>query len=329
MNKIPYEHIDTETLAVSPISQLPQVKVNGKEIPFSSQLTNEIAKVFEKETIETAVLDNGSQRAFEGLIEGSLNWVLIYMRANQTNQLPSHDVFQGRLWPFLRPLANKVVTNKLKTKADYQGIGRQSAADVWATGKEDLRAISAYLGTKDYLAGEQPNKLDATAFAYLCQFYYAPAENELKTFIKEQCPNLVAYLERMKHRFWPDWDEKLRKPTPPKEKTSRKSTSTKDEQANAGAVVVVATGEQGGETQENGNEIKDTTIAVNGETPVVETKIETVEIVKMTTPIITTTNTIGGGGDEKEKIPIAVEALENGINEEINKTPNGGEIVAQ
>jgi hypothetical protein len=314
MNDIPHENVDIETYTVSPISQVPQIKVNGKEIPYSSQIYCELAKMFNKETTTTDGIDvtppadNGSQRAFEGLIEGRFHWVLIYMRATQASQLPSNDVFQGRLWPFLRPLANKVVTNKLKTKADHQGIGRQNAADVLATGKEDLRAISAYLGTKDYLAGEQPNQLDATAFAHLCQFYYVPIDNELKTFVNEQCPNLVTYLDRMKTRYWSDWEEKCRKPAPPKEKTRK----TKDE-----PLVAVVTTEQ-----ENGNENKEGEVALNGcpekETPVEAKSVKIESTVEITT--VTPTTTI----EEKKEIVVA---LENGVNDEqkhATTTPNGG-----
>jgi len=313
MMEIPYEHVDAEMLTVAPISQLPQIKVNGKEIPYSSQIYHELANMYNKNGFcaeDSPMADNGSQRAFEGLIEGHFHWVLIYMRATQANQLPSHDVFQGRLWPFLRPLANKVVTNKLKTKADHQGIGRQNVAEVLATGKEDLRAISAYLGTKDYLAGEQPNQLDATAFAHLCQFYYVPIDNELKTFVIEKCPNLVAYLDRMKNKYWIDWEEKCRKPTPPKEKTRK---TTKEEQ-----VAVVTT------EQENGNELKEgETLAavVNGETPAAVDQEKSIKLeskVEITT--VTPTTTI----EEKKEIIVA---LENGVNDEqklVTTTPNGG-----
>lgn len=41
--------------------------------------------------------------------------VLTYIRATQPNQLPPCDGFQGRFWQFLRPIASKVVANKVRT----------------------------------------------------------------------------------------------------------------------------------------------------------------------------------------------------------------------
>lgn len=301
---IPYEHIDHESLTGSNNSQLPHCKVAGKEIPYSTHMTGEIAKAVNKETgesTETTPLDNGAQRAFEGLIEGSLHWVLIYMRATQANQLPPCDGFQGRFLQILRPFANKVVASKLKTKADYQGIGRQNANDVLATGKEDLRAISAYLGKKDFMAGGQPNKLDATAFAHLSQFWYIPTDNELKTFIKEECSNLMDYMERMRAKFWPDWEEKCRKPTPPRR------TKSKDETA-AATQVVEETAAESATPATNGCAEKEPVpeAVTNGEHVVVtKTVTETVEVVAVHKP---------------------EGALENGAAEEKHApgTPNGG-----
>jgi len=238
------------------------------------------------------------------------------MRATQTNQLPLSDVFQGRsaVWQFLRPIANRMAYNKLKAKADHQGIGRQNAADVLATGKEDLRAISAYLGDKNYLAGDKPNKLDATAFAHLSQFLYIPTENELKTYIKEECPNLVNYMERMKTQYWSDWEEQCRKPTPPRR--------SKKEELSSEKVI------ENKETDEKPTECAETTAAVvNGchekdekeiDEKEKENKESTVEIAttKIETPVI----------EEKEKTP----TLENGAVDEQKhvSTPNGGGATA-
>jgi len=265
------------------------------------------------------------------LIEGDLKWVLIYFRGYgaQANLLPPHDAFQGRFGHIFSPIAKMVVTNKLKTKADHQGIGRLNAAEVLATGKEDLRAISAYLGSKEYLAGDEPNKLDATAFAYLSQFWYAPGESDLKTFIQEECANLVTYLDRVKTRYWSDWDEKLRKPAPPREKTRK---STKDESQ----AVVAAPAEQ-----ENANENKETATtepaAVNGcpekektpvdekATPINEVNIEsTVEIVNASPAATITAATEG-----KEKAGGALEISVAAEEQKHASTPNGGSATAE
>jgi len=308
MMQIPYEHIDHDVLTVSANNQLPHCKIGGKDVPYSNHMTGEIAKAVNKDTsdgTESPLPDNGAQRAFEGLIEGRLHWVLIYLRATQANQLPQCDGFQGR-WQFLRPIANKVVASKLKAKADHQGIGRQNAADVLATGKQDLRAISAYLGEKDFMAGDQPNLLDATAFAYLSQFWYIPSDNEMKTYIKEQCPNLITYLERMKDKYWPDWEDKCRKPAPPRR------TKSKEEPAQA-----VVGGE---EKEEKAKSAESAPPAINGG-PEKEATVNGEEKAALPKQPESTVEVVNAIVVEEKS-----GALENGVAEEQKhaSTPNGG-----
>lgn len=149
-------------------------------------------------------------------------------------------------------------------------------------------------------------QLDATAFAYMSQFWYIPSDNEMKTYIKEQCPNLIAYLERMKDKYWPDWEEKCRKPAPPRR------TKSKEEPAQA---VVGEEKEEKAESAEsapptvNGGPEKEAT--VNGEEKAALPKQpeSTVEVVSMVVAV-----------EEKSG------ALENGVAEEQKhaSTPNGG-----
>jgi len=289
MKQIPYEHVDFQSLTVSANSQLPFCKVNDKAVPYSNHMTDEITALFNKSNeIETSPNENGVQTAFEGLIEGRLHWVLIYIRATQANQLPPSEIFQGRWSQFLRPLANKVVANKLKTKADYQGIGLQNAEDVIATGKKDLRAISSYLGDKKYLAGDKPNELDATAFAHLSQFWYIPTESDLKKFIQDECANLVAYLALMKQEYWQDWEEKCRKPTPPRHRKAKDEPTATGTEGEKTEAVVEST------NAANGHPEKEPTVDEKATAP--KQLESTVEINVAVAPNATTPN---GGSVEK------------------------------
>ena len=48
---------------------------------------------------------------------------------------------------------------------------------------------------------------DCTIFGHLVQFVYIPMEIPQKQFIKDKCPNLEEFVDRMKKLLWPDWDE--------------------------------------------------------------------------------------------------------------------------
>ncbi|MFH4984112.1 hypothetical protein AB6A40_010821, partial [Gnathostoma spinigerum] len=71
----------------------------------------------------------------------------------------------------------------------------------------DLKAISDYLGSKHYFAGFKPTRVDAALFGVLAQIVYAPYDLPHKTTIMEKHPNIKEYCDRIKERFWPDWEE--------------------------------------------------------------------------------------------------------------------------
>lgn len=49
-------------------------------------------------------------------------------------------------------------------------------------------------------------QLDCVAFAHICQFVYVPFGG-IKEYLESDCTNLLSFVERMKERYWPDWDE--------------------------------------------------------------------------------------------------------------------------
>jgi len=41
----------------------------------------------------------------------------------------------------------------------------------------------------------------------IAQMIYIPIETPHQNFIKAECQNLIRYGDRVKAKFWPDWDE--------------------------------------------------------------------------------------------------------------------------
>lgn len=85
----------------------------------------------------------------------------------------------------------------------------------------DLQALSDQLGSKHYLTGFKPTrvcqnienfrkkasfKADAAAFAGLCFVVYVPFDSPQRRYLNENCPNLYEYCERIRIRYWPDWN---------------------------------------------------------------------------------------------------------------------------
>ena len=58
------------------------------------------------------------------------------------------------------------------------------------------------------MMGEQPSLVDASLFSMIVLVLYTtPEDNFLKKKVEGELPNLKAFVERMKERFWPDWED--------------------------------------------------------------------------------------------------------------------------
>ncbi|XP_052218267.1 failed axon connections homolog [Dreissena polymorpha] len=71
--------------------------------------------------------------------------------------------------------------------------------------REDLNAISDFLGDKKFLFGDDACAANCAVFNQLCQvMWHVPS---VSSFVLESLPNLKSYIERMRSAYWPDWDE--------------------------------------------------------------------------------------------------------------------------
>jgi len=87
------------------------------------------------------------------------------------------------------------------------GVAKHSPADIQKISEDNLLSLSAYLGAKHFFTGFKPTRLDAITFANLALILYLPFDTPQKCFIHEKCPNLREFCERIKRRYWPDWEE--------------------------------------------------------------------------------------------------------------------------
>ena len=84
-------------------------------------------------------------------------------------------------------------------------FGRLHQEEVMEMSFRDIDALSVMLREKTYMFGDQPTSLDCMVFGHLAQFLYIPIGFPQEKFMKENTPNLVMLVERMKAEFWPDW----------------------------------------------------------------------------------------------------------------------------
>lgn len=140
--------------------------------------------------------------AFTRLLEEHLYWVGIHLRWLTDENWPRvRETFFGDLPPPLRWLIPPLARASIRRQCHGQGMGRHSAEEIIALGREDLQAVAEHLGDKPYFMGEQPSAVDATVYAFLANFLWAPFQSPLMSLGRE-LPQLEQYCQRMKARYF-------------------------------------------------------------------------------------------------------------------------------
>ncbi|KAI7686499.1 Uncharacterized protein SSS_02522 [Sarcoptes scabiei] len=210
---IRYENVDHKLRFKSKKGQLPFVEFNGKEIDDSDVIIKELSKYFDKEldfglTTEQKI----TSHAFISMINNHTGWIVRWWRYNnpqeflETAQIDIKRTFNSRFPNSILNLVFKFGFKKHLKESIGLGSSRHSQEEVLESAKEDLLALSNLLGSKDYFFGKEPHLLDCVAFAHLAQFIFVPFGG-LKEWMETEASNLINLVNRMKAKYWPDWDE--------------------------------------------------------------------------------------------------------------------------
>lgn len=167
---------------------------------------------------------SASEQAISDLVrlacEGELYWALVSTRwlgayglsRTEQNWTNTVNLYFNAIPAAMRSLITEMIRVKVYNNARGQGLTRHSAADqIYLAGKA-LRAVSAVLGDKKYLLGD--DKLcegDCALFGVMqCilddSHWVCPLVEEV---VKRDCPNLIAYEQRMRAAVYFDEADKL------------------------------------------------------------------------------------------------------------------------
>ena len=219
--------------------------------------------------------DKACSRAFQCMAEENTFWSLMYYRwvdnfAETKKYFKGLDVVRKNVRP-------KLDQGKCVKCLEAHEIGKHNKEEIYAIGEKDLRAMSAFLGDKEFFMGSDPSTIDCTMFGLLSCLLHTAESSPLAKVVKEDLKNLGDFCDRMKLNFWLDWNELCSEEqveeTRPKSRLSvKKKKRTKSQEPAAEAKEGETSGVKEGEKKE-GEESKAETPVVNGE-PAEETPAE-------------------------------------------------------
>jgi glutathione S-transferase len=204
MNNIPYE-TDLTTI-MSSKGKIPWMTYNGVDVADSQFCIEHLKKELSLEpNSHLSDEQRGQAHAVRRMLEDGTYWNMVHQRWGREG--PARDYVTST---FSVPrLILKLVIRSVRKALWYQGTGRHTNEEVDEMMEADLRALSQILGAKKFITGDEPCEEDCSVFGIVCQFRWATPGTNAEALLKGECSNLSAYCDRMKEKFWPDWDQCL------------------------------------------------------------------------------------------------------------------------
>ncbi|WP_075098060.1 glutathione S-transferase family protein [Sandaracinus amylolyticus] len=148
--------------------------------------------------------EHATGHAVRRMLEEHFYWVVVYSRWFHGPHWPRmREVFLGHLPRPVARAVGEVARVAMRRTLRAHGIGRHHEDEMFALGRADLDALSATLGERSFLLGDEPRSYDAIAHAFVASVLDVDMDTPLRAHARG-LENLVAYGDRMRARYYPE-----------------------------------------------------------------------------------------------------------------------------
>ncbi|KAK7067235.1 hypothetical protein SK128_002943 [Halocaridina rubra] len=191
----------------------PWITLNGEDIADSQLILEALAKKFNKNFSSHLTPEQlGVAQAMRVMAEEHYFWCNEIWMCLKDN---FNTLLRGFPVPFLLslaiPILKPLLARRAKNMVHANGLGRHTDQEVQDMTYQDLEALSAWLGKKDYCTGDKATEVDCAIFGLMAQLVWVSPDSPNGRKLREDCSNLIDYCNRMKEKFWPDWNDNLAK----------------------------------------------------------------------------------------------------------------------
>lgn len=189
----------------SPKGQVPFINDDGELVADSTFIRAHLEQKYGFDFDEALCpLQRAQAWAFERMLENHLSWAMTYTRWIMPDNFakgPAH--FFDAAPEHLRDDLRRDVQIRVADALRAVGVGRHDPEEIFDLGERSIAALAALLGDKQYLFGDRPAGVDATAFALLAAIqtphFDSPLRNRLLRF-----PALTFYVDRIMMALFPE-----------------------------------------------------------------------------------------------------------------------------
>jgi len=208
---IKYECIYTKSFHPK-TGQIPYIEINGEQYADSNLIIEMLTEKFNV-TLDSSLTaeQKAVSHAVTSMVENftaqtGFHYRYGYHMKEFLEELKLGEYYgSGRsinMWGFFQPYITRL-------RNFMSGLGRHENSVVWEMAGKDLMALSKLLGNKEYFYGDEPTSVDCMLFGHLAQFLFINIGFPQKTYLDDHCQNLVSLVERIKSKYWTDWDETI------------------------------------------------------------------------------------------------------------------------
>lgn len=183
-------------------SKLPVIQDGNDYICDSYFIEKYLTKKFNIETDKKlSALDRANGFAYSKMCEEFLYWSMLHERwFIEENWEKLKEQFFSEVPGFLRGVVTNMIRKNLKKSAVGHGMGRHTDEEIHNFGAEAIKAISIFIGDKDYLLGSEISSFDLTIHSFVSNAVYCELNPKLKAEAAKY-KNLEAYSERVLARL--------------------------------------------------------------------------------------------------------------------------------
>ncbi|VAW04477.1 D-3-phosphoglycerate dehydrogenase [hydrothermal vent metagenome] len=151
-----------------------------------------------------SVADKAVSHALARMTEERFYWTMVYSRwIDETNWPVINKFWFGAMPPVIRNLIPIIARRQVKANLKAHGIGRHDVQDIYGFGADDLAALSAYLNDKQFMFGDIPTSLDATAYPMIANALVEELPGPLLDAAKAHA-NFQPYIARCQQLWFPE-----------------------------------------------------------------------------------------------------------------------------
>ncbi len=179
--------------------KLPAVKIKGKLVEDSSFIQKYLEKEFSL-SMDAWLSDSEKAQgfAFVKMLENYLYWSILHERwLVDENWEKLRDGYFGAIPKFIRGFVTGKIRKKVRAAAVGHGMSRHSDSDIFDLGCECVKAVSDFLGSKDFILGDKVSSYDSSVYGFMACLIHSPYGNVIKDYTVKNHSNILDYDKRM------------------------------------------------------------------------------------------------------------------------------------